>query len=557
MIVVRKRSTKIDMHDPNDVDEVVELLRSENADLKRRVLNLEQLVANSSREFNKVRTISEELHLSEQRFRSLVEGVTDYAIFMLDPIGQIVSWNSGAQRIKGYSADEIIGKHFSCFYRPDEIAAGKPQAELEIAETVGRYEEEGLRVRKGGEIFWALVVITPLWDASGSLCGFAKVTRDISDRKRAEEKTRIMVELALNAMILVDVRGTLVQVNPKTEQLFGYTQIELLGQSVDLLVPDKVRAEHPAHRAAFFANPSVRTMGAGRDLYGRRKDGTLFPVEIGLNPVQSGGEQLVLGSIIDITERKRIEEKARLHLAELAHAGRLSTVGEMFSGFAHEINQPLAAAANYSRAGVRYARSDPNFSREQLIDWMEKAAAQSERASQIVKRLGTFTKKDRSIRTRLEFASLIEDVIALTSVMTSSWSSHGGTNVRLSMPDSPIEIFADKVQIEQVLVNLIRNAVEAMEVIPEEQRRLTIETTIVENFLNVAINDNGQGISAEDLPKLFNPFFTTKDEGMGLGLSISRSIIEEHGGQMTVKSDPESGTTFSFSVPLLKEETTE
>ena len=171
------------------------------------------------------RTMSD-LMTREEQYHLLVEGVQDYAIFMLDPVGRIISWNSGARQINGYEESEILGKHFSCFYLAVDAAAKKPEKELEIAKSEGRYEEEGKRVRKSGQVFWASVVITPLWDDLGVLRGFAKVTRDISARKSAEEKTRLMVELAINAMILVDARGLLVQVNPQTEKLFGYSQEE-------------------------------------------------------------------------------------------------------------------------------------------------------------------------------------------------------------------------------------------------------------------------------------------------------------------------------------------
>ncbi|MDB5340784.1 MAG: domain S-box protein [Planctomycetaceae bacterium] len=491
-----------------------------------------------------------DLRVSEEQYRLLFDGVQGYGIFMLDPTGHVASWNSGARSINGYQPDEILGRHFSCFYLPEDIAAGKPNEELRIATAEGRFEEEGWRVRKGGQAFWALVVTTSLYDGAGTLQGFAKVVRDISDRKQTEDKTRLMEELAVNAMILVDARGLLVLVNPQTEKLFGYSQAELTGQPVEILVPESSRANHPTQRTKFFANPSIRAMGAGRDLFARRKDGSEFPVEIGLNPLQTSEGLLVLGSIVDITERKRAEEKARKHLAELAHAGRLSSVGEMFSELAHEINQPLAAAANYARACVRCAESNTGATREQLLDWMKKAASQAERASDIVKRIGTFVKKERSVRLELNVNRLIENVIALPTLLHSFTEAGTRTSVRLELDQTLPAIFADKVQIEQVLANLIRNAVEAMEGMPDGQRRLTVKSEGLEGMIQVSVSDTGHGISAEQQVQLFNPFFTTKAEGMGLGLSISRSIIETHRGRMFAKSNPEGGATFVFQLPI-------
>ena len=504
----------------------------------------------------KLQQAMSELRASEERFRLLVEGVQDYAIFMLDPTGHIVSWNAGARHIQGYQSDEILGRHFSCFHLPEEVADGKPERELRIAAEVGRYEEEGRRVRKGGQVFWALVVISPLYDETGILRGFAIVARDISERKQAEEKARMMVQLTVNALILVDARGVIVLANLQTEKLFGYSQAELLGQPVDLLVPEAARPNHPGQWVKFFENPTIRAMGAGRDLFGRRKDGIEFPVEIGLNPVRTDDELLVLGSIVDITERKRAEEKSRRHLAELAHAGRLSSVGEMFSELAHEINQPLAAAANYARACVRCAESNTGATREQLLDWMRKTAGQAERASEIVKRLGKFVKKERSVWIDVNINRLIDNVVDLPTLLNSYTDVGIHTAVELELDESLPLIFADKVQIEQVLVNLVRNAVDAMENLAEGQRRLHVKSSRVNGLIQVTVSDNGHGISPEQLNELFSPFFTTKPDGMGLGLSISRSIIETHLGQMFVTSTPGSGTSISFQLPIGKGEST-
>lgn len=532
------------------LEQQVRQLEAEVAALRRQLAARPSLAQTNSGAAVDPQPMRSKFAANEDQFRLLIDGVRDFGIFMLDPTGHVVSWNTGASHIEGYQTDEILGCHFSCFYRPEEITAGKPEEHLRIATTAGRYEEEGWRVRKGGQPYWALVVTTSLRDQAGALQGFATVVRDISDRKQTQDKTRLMEELAVNAMILVDARGLLVLVNPQTEKLFGYSQAELTGQPVEILVPESSRANHPAQRGKFFANPSIRAMGAGRDLFARRKDGTEFPVEIGLNPLETNEGLLVLGSIVDITERKRAEEKARRHLAELAHAGRLSSVGEMFSELAHEINQPLAAAANYARACVRCAESDTAATREQLLDWMKKAASQAERASDIVKRIGTFVKKDRSVWLELSINRLIENVIALPTLLHSFTDAGTRTAVRLELEQTLPAIFADKVQIEQVLANLIRNAVEAMEGMPDGQRRLTVKSELCDGMIQVSVSDTGHGISPEQQVQLFNPFFTTKPEGMGLGLSISRSIIETHRGRMFAKLNSDGGATFVFQLPV-------
>jgi PAS domain S-box-containing protein len=241
-------------------------------------------------------------------FRLLVESVSDYAMITLDAEGLVTTWNRGAQRIKGYRPEEILGRHFSCFYPQDKIAAGLPAQELKIAVTEGRFEDEGWRVRKDGSRFWANVVMTALRDQSGKLLGFGKMTRDLSERQQAAERFRLIVEAVPNALVMANHEGIIVLVNAQTERLFGYGRDELIGQSVELLVPARVRGAHPGYRAGFFADPKTRAMGAGRDLYGMHKDGHEIPVEIGLNPMVTEEGTFVLASIIDITARKQAEE---------------------------------------------------------------------------------------------------------------------------------------------------------------------------------------------------------------------------------------------------------
>ena len=254
---------------------------------------------------------NESLQASEERFRLLIEGAQDYANFMLDPGGHVITWNTGAERLKGYQADEIRGRHFSCFYSEQDVACGKPEQELHQALTEGRCLDEGWRIRKDGSRFWARVVITPLHDNAGQLRGFAKITRDITEGMRAEERFRQAVESAPNGMVMINSDGIIVLVNAQTEKLFGYDRKELLGQPVEILVPERFRGRHPEHRKGFFAQPQVRSMGVGRDLYGRRKDGSEFPVEIGLNPINTQEGLLVLSAIVDITERKQMESAMR------------------------------------------------------------------------------------------------------------------------------------------------------------------------------------------------------------------------------------------------------
>jgi PAS domain S-box-containing protein len=256
------------------------------------------------------------LHQSEERFRLLVEGVKDYAIFMLDPAGRVATWNAGAERLKGYRAQEVVGQHFSRFYTREDIEGGKPDNELKTAASQGRLEDEGWRLRKDGSRFWADVVITAIRNNSGELLGFSKVTRDFTDRKRAEDavqlseqRFRALFEFSPDAVLVTDQQGNIAEVNGQVENFFGYDRAELLGQPVEVLIPERFRKTHPARRNEYASNPRTRPMGIGLELRGRRKNGSEFPVDIMLSTVETPAGKIVLSVIRDLSEKVRTQEE--------------------------------------------------------------------------------------------------------------------------------------------------------------------------------------------------------------------------------------------------------
>ena len=279
---------------------------------------------NGSLVFCAVRDISERratqapLEQSEQHLQLFVESVRDYAIFQLDAEGYVRTWNAAAQRMKGYTAEEIVGRHFSCFYSPEDLASGKPEAELRVASETGRCEDENWRLRKDGSRFWAHVTITPIRDRGGELLGFAKITRDETVRRNAEEAlrrseahARALFEFSPDAILVCDSEGRIREANARVDSLFGYCREELLGQAVEVLVPDRSRAAHPKHRENYAHEPRVRPMGVGLELCGRRKDGSEFPVDILLGPVENSEGRMVFVVVRDLSERKRYEEALR------------------------------------------------------------------------------------------------------------------------------------------------------------------------------------------------------------------------------------------------------
>ena len=248
----------------------------------------------------------------EQLLNQLVEGVSDYAIFLLDKNGYVVSWNKGAERIKGFRQEEVLGKHFSIFYTEEDIAHSKPEEALITALKEGKYSEEAWRLRKDGSRFWAIITLTPLYDEHGIHQGFTKITRDLTERKQSEEKFRWILESAPDSIVIVNFEGKIQMVNAQTEKIFGYNREELIGRDVEMLIPDRFVENHYHHRQVYNADPKTRSMGVGLDLFGKPKKGGEFPVEVSLSPVDIFGEGvLVFAAIRDITLQKKAEHEIK------------------------------------------------------------------------------------------------------------------------------------------------------------------------------------------------------------------------------------------------------
>ncbi len=485
----------------------------------------------------------------------LVAAVTDVALFMLDEGGRIASWNPGAERIMGWRADEVLGRHFSILYPREDVAEGKPERELEAVRATGHFREEGLRVRKDGGTFMAQVVVTPLKDAEGRLRGYARVTRDITERVAAEEALkareahlRSILATIPDAMIVIDEEARIQSFSATAERMFGYGASEVIGQNVNILMPSPYREQHDDYMRRYLATGERRIIGIGRVVVGQRKDGSTFPIELAVGEVITPQKRYFTGFVRDLTERQNTEARLQELQAELFHMSRFTTLGEMASTLAHEINQPLTAIANYLKGCRRILERMEGDPVPMLRDAVNQAAEQALRAGQVIRRLREFVARGEIGRHVENLPKLVQEASALALV----GAKERGVRVGYSFDPAAELVLADRIQIQQVLVNLIRNAIEAMYDAP--LRELTVATAKTDGMVELSVTDTGTGIAPEIAAQLFQPFMTTKPHGMGVGLSICRTIVESHGGRIWAEPRPGGGTVFRFTLRAVEEE---
>ena len=356
---------------------------------------------------------------------------------------------------------------------------------------------------------------------------------------------RTVIETAVDGIVVIDARGRMMLYNRAAEQLFGYSAEEVLGRNVSMLMPEPYRDEHDAYVGRYLETGEARVIGIGRQVTALRKDGSTFPMYLSVGEGWLGEARIFLGLIHDMTVRKRNEQQVQELQNELMHALRLTAMGQLTSALAHELNQPLSAVMNYLNAARRglAASEDPVAGRANEL--LEKAVAQTARAGQIIRRLRGFIEKKEPDRTPEDLNASVEEAIALGLVGASDRDVIVKTELQSGLPPA----LFDRIQIQQVMVNLMRNAIEALEGC--ERREIVITTSMPgDDFVEVGVADSGPGIAPEMMAHLFQPFSTSKSSGLGMGLSICRGIVERHGGRLWVTSNPGGGAQFSFRLPL-------
>jgi two-component system, LuxR family, sensor kinase FixL len=354
---------------------------------------------------------------------------------------------------------------------------------------------------------------------------------------------RSILETVPDAMVVIDQRGAIQQFSKAAERLFGWRADDLYGQNVRILMPSPYRDQHDDYLGRYLETGERQIIGIGRIVVGLRKNGSTFPMELLVGEVNKGGQRLFTGFIRDLTERQQTRARLQEVQDELLHVSRLRSMGEMAAALAHELNQPLTATANYVAAALRLI-DGPQLDLAQVRHALALASAQTLRSGDIIRRLRAFVARGETARRPERLDILVEEASALALVGLGD----RGVTVQFERDPALPPVIADRVQIQQVLLNLLRNAVEAME--GSTIRALTLGTARWDSMVAVSVADTGSGIPPSIEALLFQPFVTTKSEGMGIGLSVCRAIVEAHGGRLWAEPNPDGGSVFRFTLPV-------
>ncbi len=497
-----------------------------------------------------------ELSDEGSRYRLLLDAVTDYAIYMLGPGGEVTSWNTGAKRFKGYEEAEILGQHFSRFYTEEDRAAGLPQRALNIAAQEGRFENEGWRVRKDGSRFWCHVVIDPILSGEGAVLGYAKVTRDLTERRlaeqelrRTEQQFRLLVQGVVDyAIYMLDPNGIITNWNQGAQRIKGYTPAEVIGQHFSMFYPAPERERGDPERGLRTAMSEGRFENQGWRV---RRDGTTFWANVVIDPIRDDQGQLLGFAKVtrDITEAREKELALEQAREALFQSQKMESLGQLTGGIAHDFNNLLMVVLGSLEILRKRLPGDPR-----ITPLLDNALQGAQRGASLTRRMLAFARRQKLTLERVDLSGVIR---GMSELLQSSLGAkvHIETRFPLRLPP----VMADTNQLELAVLNLAVNARDAM----PEGGTLTIEAREHElnaNALNLpagayiclSLKDSGEGMDAATLARAAEPFFTTKGigKGTGLGLSMVHGLAEQTGGKFHLRSSRPGGTTAELWLPV-------
>ncbi|MHC8333397.1 hybrid sensor histidine kinase/response regulator [Pseudomonas sp. LB3P25] len=495
--------------------------------------------------------------IEDSRFRLLIGAVVDYAIYMIDPDGIITSWNAGAKRFKGYEEAEILGQHFSRFYTEADRLAGMPQRALDTAIREGRFEGEGWRVRKDGTHFWSHVVIDPILDPSGKLLGFAKITRDLTDRKMAEEvlkqseqQFRLLVQSVTDyAIYMLAPDGRVTNWNPGAQRIKGYLPEEVIGRHFSMFYTSEDREAGEPKRTLDIAVREGRFENKGWRV---RKDGTRFLANVVVDPIWGEtGTLLGFAKITrDITEATQAQQALEQTREALFQAQKMQAIGQLSGGIAHDFNNLLTVILGNLEIVRRRVGDDVKITR--LVDNATQGAL---RGVTLTQRMLAFARRQELKAEPVEIPALVQGISGL---LRSSLGPSVVLETRFSQELEPV--LADVNQLELAILNLVTNARDAMphggKIVISAKTEETWDqpqlSLLSGRYVCLSVSDTGEGMDDATLGSAMDPFFTTKGvgKGTGLGLSMVHGYIEQLGGRFVLKSQKDIGTIAELWIPV-------
>ncbi len=494
--------------------------------------------------------------IDEGRYRILVESITDYAIYMLDPSGIVISWNAGAERFKGYKPAEIIGHPFSRFYTPEDRAAGAPERALAIAATEGRYESEGWRLRKDGTHFWTHAIIDPIRSPDGQLIGYAKITRDLSERKaaeealqRSEEQFSLLVQGVTDyAIYMLDADGRIISWNSGAQRIKGYRPEEIIGNHFSRFYREAERSAGEPEQGLKIARETGRFE---KEAWRVRKDGSHFWAHVVIDAIKDDSGRVIGYAKVtrDITERRETQRALEEAREALFQSQKMEAIGQLTGGVAHDFNNLLMVVLGSLELLRKRMPQDPK-----LISLVDNATHAAKRGASLTQRMLAFARRQDLERRPVDLAELVGGMSDLVQ------RSLGPTiRVQTSFPPTLPHVLSDPNQLETALLNLVVNARDAM---PEGgDLQITAEERDADGgdaglpagrYVCLSISDSGEGMDEDTITRATEPFFTTKGvgKGTGLGLSMVQGFVAQSGGRLTVTSRQGHGTTIEIWLPL-------